>query len=228
MVLAMAALQTCLDQLGDELVNCGDGCAGIWQDRKIGVLPRCLILERPNSEGRGCLVAGLNPGTSSPGERNFYIQHDVSYDTLKHYWQSSVAQIPYYSKLRRLIGSIGLTGPIVWSDLAKCENPLGVKNQLPPLQTLRHCTQRFLFRELELIPLEWPVLGIGWEAYRALAYRVPRRAVVGIPHPTGAWGAFAQLFVGGAMKEEIHAKAINAMHPDEPKAVWLGRIKNGA
>jgi hypothetical protein len=152
----MDLLQPAIDNLGDELVNCPDGCVGIWQDRTIGVLPRCLILERPRAEGRGCLAVGLNPGTSNDHERAFYVQHGISYGAVKVYWQSQIAQIPYYSKARRVIDAIGLAGPIIWSDLAKCENPEGVKKQLPPLQTLRHCTQRFLRRELELTPSDWP------------------------------------------------------------------------
>lgn len=51
--------------------------------------------------------------------------------------------------------------------------------------------------------------------------------MIGIPHPTGAYGAFAQLFANGAMKEEVHARAVEAIQ-SEPKAVWLGRIKIGA
>jgi hypothetical protein len=195
------------------------------ETERAGVLPRGLILERPQAKGKGCLAVGLNPGTSTGNERSFSVQREGSYAAVKFYWQ--IAHIPYYSKARRVIDGLGLSGPIIWSNLAKCENAHGVEKQLPPLQTLRHCAQRFLSRELELTPTDWPVLGAGWEADRALAYLVPERAVIGIPHPTGAYGAFAQLFLNGVMREEACARAFEAMRR-EPKAVWLDRMKVGA
>lgn len=223
----MVGLQTGIDQLGAELVNCADGCVGIWQEQTAGVLPRCLILERADAQGTGCLAVGLNPGTSKQAERAFYVERGITYDSLKVYWQSAIAQIPYYSKARRVIDELGLHGPILWSDLAKCENTEGVKKQTPPLNTLRHCARRFLRRELELAPPDWPILGIGWEAYRTLAYLVPERAVIGIPHPTGAYGPFSWLFENGSMRHDIRARAVAALRVGDPGAVWLGRIKDG-
>jgi hypothetical protein len=223
----MPTLEEAIDLLGAELVKCNDSCAGIWRDQRAGILPRCLILERPESRGRGCLAAGLNPGASKHEERAFYLANGIEYDSLKSYWTSAVCNIPYYVKARRIIDQLGLDGPIVWSDLAKCENTSGVKG-LPPLQTLRHCTRRFLRRELDVTPQSWPVLGIGWEAYRALAYLVPERAVIGIPHPTGAYGAFAQLSENRALRDEIRSRAEIVLRGDEPGAIWLGRGREGS
>jgi hypothetical protein len=226
MVFSMTTLQTGFDRLGNELVNCSDGCADILCNQRKGILPRCMILEILNrdAKGRGCLAVGLNPGPSKDKERSFYRKNGILYSTVKDYWLENNRKIPYYSKSRCIIDAIGLNGPIIWSDLAKCENKLSVTNKPPRLQTLRHCTQRFLLQEIKLTPSDWPVLGFGWEAYRALVYLVFERAVIGIPHPTGSHGHFPALFEpnNGPMKKRFRRIAIDAIQAKKPEAVWLG------
>lgn len=222
----MSSLQEAIDQLGTELVMCVDSCARIWQDQSKGILPRSLFLERPEATGRGCLAVGLNPGTSSARERAFYLNSEITYDRVKAF-RTSIANIPYLARARSIIDQLGLSGPIIWSNLAKCENESGRKG-LPPLQTLRHCTRRFLIRELAATPADWAVLGIGWEAYRALAYLVRERAVIGIPHPTGGYRDFRKMLEKGRLREEIKERAARGLHPPEPGAAWLGSEKSGA
>jgi hypothetical protein len=222
----MPSLQEVIDELGRELVACTDNCAGIWLDPSNGVVPRTLFLERPDAVGRGCMAVGLNPGTSQPRERTFYLASELSYDRVKMY-RTSIATIPYLTRARKIIDQLGLGGPILWSNLAKCENESGRK-RLPPLQTLRHCTRRFLLRELAATPTSWAVLGIGWEAYRAVAYLVPERTVIGIPHPTGGSRDFHKLFADGRLREEIKDRALWHLNSPEPRAVWLGSEKVNA
>lgn len=51
--------------IGEDLVNCNLNCAGIRLDRKNGVLPRCLILEKTETGSeKGCVIVGINPGIS--------------------------------------------------------------------------------------------------------------------------------------------------------------------
>jgi hypothetical protein len=221
----MSSLHLVLDDLGKELVTCADNCAGIWLDPRKGILPRSLFLERPEAVGRGCLAVGLNPGRSKPRERAFYLKAGISYDRLKMY-RASIAGIAYLARARSIIDQLGLSGPILWTNLAKCENESGRKG-LPPLQTLRHCTRRFLMRELAATS-PWAVLGIGWEAYRALAYLVPERAVIGIPHPTGGFRDFRKMLASGHLLEEIKSRAARHLNSPEPGAVWLGSEKSGA
>ena len=223
---SMSSLQLAIDGLGKELVVCPDNCAGIWLDPSKGILPRSLFLERPEATGRGCLAVGLNPGTSSARERAFYLESKISHDRLMMY-RASIAAIPYLARARSIIDQLGLSGPILWSNLAKCENESGRKG-LPPLQTLRHCTRRFLMRELRAAPTAWAVLGIGWEAYPALAYLVPERAVVGIPHPTGGYRDFRKMLEKGQLRKEIKDRASRGLCPPEQGAVWLGSEKSGA
>src|SRR5437867_983133 len=146
----MHALHERIDGLGAELVTCRDGCVGILQKQTAGVLPRSLFLERADAVGRGCLAVGLNPGTSKPAERDFYQEHGATYDRVKEY-RIRIAKGPYFARTLRVIDELGLTGPVLWSNLAKCENDID-RDGLPPLQTLRHCTRRFLARELHESP----------------------------------------------------------------------------
>lgn len=222
----MSALHELIDQLGAELVACTDGCAGICQKQSEGILPRSLFLERPDATGRGCLAVGLNPGTSKAQEREFYLRHGTTYDQVKEY-RTLIAKKPYFARTRGVIDQLELMGSIIWSNLAKCENETGRKG-LPPLQTLRHCTRRFLVRELRESPVNWAVLGIGWEAYRALAYLVPERAVIGIPHPTGGYRDFRKMLDKGQLRKEIKDRALRCLRSPEPGAVWLGSEKSGA
>lgn len=222
----LPALQESIDQLAAELVNCHDHCAGIWLDRSAGVLPRSLYLERPNAAGRGCFAVGLNPGTSPQREREIYRTSGVSVKNVNAF-RASIAEIPYLARSRTVINQLKLNGPILWSNLAKCENELNRKG-LPPLQTLRHCSRRFLRRELSAIPDDWVILGIGWEAYRALAYLVPERAVIGIPHPTGGFRDFRKLFADGILRDGIMCRAFEVLTATEAGAVWLGAEKPGS
>jgi len=222
----MTALQQKIDRLGAELVACEDGCVGILQKQSDGILPRSLFLEGPRQTGRGCLAVGLNPGTSKPVERQFYLKNGITYDRIKDY-RSRISEIPYFARTRIVIQELGLTGPILWSNLAKCENETD-RDGLPPLQTLRHCTRRFLTRELHESPQDWIVLGIGWEAYRALAYLVPKRTVIGIPHPTGGYRDFRKMLNARSLRREIKGRALAALNSSEPSAVWLGAEKSAA
>jgi len=222
----MSTLHERIDRLGAELVACKDGCAGILQRQSDGILPRSLFLERPDALGRGCLAVGLNPGASKSVERAFYLEQAIAYDRVKKY-RIRISAGPYFARTQSVIDQLGLTGPILWTNLAKCENESD-RDGLPPLQTLRHCTRRFLFRELHESPSDWVVLGIGWEAYRALAYLVPERTVIGIPHPTGGYRDFRKMLDATFLRAEIKHRALTALRSPEPSAIWLGAGKNGA
>jgi hypothetical protein len=215
-------LSAIIDRLGAELVQCPDACSGICNEPSIGVLPRCLILEDGASGERGCLAVGLNPGRSPDTERAYYREVGPSYQAVKDYWHSTGRNFQYYAKSRRMIAALGLRGSIVWSDLAKCENSNG-SDRAPPLQTLRHCSRVFLRRELDAILPHWPVLGIGLDAYRAAAFMVPERTVIGFPHPTGAYGRFGALFDGSVLTSDVANRAMAALTSAEPTSVWLGR-----
>ena len=206
--------------IGEHLVHCQEPCAGVQQAPQTGILPRGLLLERRDPEGRGCLVAGLNPGRSTAAERAFYLDRGVSYEAVTQYWQEKACRGPYYIRLRKLVTALGLSGHLLWSDLAKCESAPETPGLLP-LQTLRTCSGRFLRAELSALPPAWPLFGVGTEAFKALAYLEPTRTVIGVPHPTGARGWFAALYQDGGLKPEVVEAAHTALASPLPTTVWL-------
>jgi hypothetical protein len=219
-------LRKAITEIGEELVKCEERCAGVANDVRAGILPRCLILDRSEESGRGCIVVGINPGRSEqPGqsksdERAFYRENGASYESVVAFWSKNVGRIQYYVKLRQFVDAVGLSGPIVWSDLAKCENAPGHKG-LIPMQTLRTCVGRYLKRELLAIPPDWPAIGVGKEAYKALAYLEPDRTVIGIPHPTGSRGLFPSLFEAGKLCHHVASLVKSALKSESPIAVWV-------
>lgn len=182
-----------IDKIGQQMVSCSNKCNGIACSLKKGILPRCLMLEIDSrTQSRGVVIVGINPGRSKPDEQNYYIKNGQSYDEVVEYWRVHICGLKYYSSLRSFVDQLGFRGPILWTELVKCENKRGVR--IPPLQTFRICTKTYLSRELELIPDKWPLIAVGGEVYKALAYRFPTRIIVGIPHPTGSYGHFSKLF----------------------------------
>lgn len=209
--------------IGQGLVCCGASCEGIERDPGAGILPRGLILEHRDPEGRGVLVAGVNPGRSTVAERAFYLSQGGSYQAVEQYWQEKIRRSPYYTRLRRLVSALGFSGPILWSDLAKCENAIAAPD-LPPIQTLRQCSERFLRAEVAALPPEWPLVGVGAEGFKALAYSYPTRVVIGVPHPADARGWFSGLYTPGQegrLNEEVAEIARTALESPLPIAVRL-------
>jgi hypothetical protein len=220
-----AVLQRSITQIGQQVVQCLGACAGVVHDAAAGILPRCPIIERAECGGRGCLVVAPHPCRSKPQEQACYRERGPSYEVVTTYWRQNVDQISYYKSLRQLFDLASLTGPIIWSNLAKCENSADAKGSMP-LQTLRVCATHFLQKELEVTPKAWPAFGLGRDAYKALAYLEPTRTVIGIPHPTGSSGQFRELFIkgrliNGRLRDHV-AKAISAALADvTPVAVWV-------
>ena len=210
-----------LQRIGRQLVLCDVGCAGIRCDQSAGIPPRGLIFEfGGRASGRGSAVIGINPGHARPREIKSYLTNGTQYEVVLKYWQDIITAFPYYTKIRRFLDQVGLRGPILWSELAKCENAAGSLG-LPPLKTLRTCTGRFLNRELELIPKSWPLIGLGGEAFKALAYLYPSRTVIGLPHPTGSYGHFSQLMPGNMLAPEIRRTTRKILSKRSGDCVWL-------
>jgi len=217
------SLVSSINEIGQRMVACNYHCAGIALDTHKGILPRCLILEIEGRKGsKGSVVVGINPGRSRPDEREFYRSNGQTYEQVMAYWQERVGYLHrYYTKLRTLVGQLGFEGPILWTELVKCENTSSKSGQ-PPLQTFRTCTRTYLSTELQVVPDEWPLIAIGTESFKALAYMFASRAVIGIPHPTGSHGQFSSLFDSKKQllpKVKALTKAI--VNQEGRKAVWL-------
>ena len=168
-------------------------------DPKNGIVPRCLIYEEDerSASDRGSVIVGINPGRSAGSspravrEREFYKSRGCSYEVIVEYWNKEIRNYCYYVRSRAFVDSIDLHGPILWTELVKCESP---KNVELSVQTIRDSINRYLFKELEVIPEDWPLIALGGEAFKILGYRFPGRTVIGIPHVTGSRGQFLKLF----------------------------------
>jgi hypothetical protein len=97
---------------------------------------------------------------------------------------------------REFLIQADIAGPVLWTELVHCESADGVKNL--SVQTVRDSIDRYLVREIACVPADRPLIGIGAKAFEILAYRFPRRLVIGVPHPTGARGGqFYKLMSAG-------------------------------
>lgn len=207
-------------EIGKRVVECESSCTEILCDRPNGIPPRCLILESRSGE-KGCAIVGLNPGKARPAEINYYKKHSTTYTVISDYWNLKISHCKYYEKLRILVTSFGFNGPILWTELAKCQNSPKVK--FPSLRALRTCTGRFLTSELEAIPAAWPLFAIGREAYTALAYRYPEKTVIGVPHVTGARGdMFSRHLPTGRLHGTSKMQVQNALAKSSGELLWLG------
>lgn len=188
-----------------------------------GVIPRGLIYEEDNRDTNaiGCVMVGLNPGKANKEERDFFKSEPLSYERFLLYWEENVLQRPYYKRLRKLADEIELGGPVLWTELVKCQNK--EKGKLS-VQTIRDDINKYLFRELENIPASWPLFGIGNQAFEILSYRFPDRLVLGIPHPTGSYGLFPKLFENKKLRRDIFNYTKKILKSEEKIAVKLGKV----
>lgn len=112
--------------------------------------------------------------------------------------------------MRAAVTTMGFVGPILWTELVKCES--GDKVVVPGKEdpvpfglvkfretTVRTCRDKHLRAELALCPPEWPIVAAGLEVGDYLQETrnelAGPRALVAVPHPTGNRGLFFQIFV---------------------------------
>lgn len=203
------------------MVQCTQACEGIVCDRFTGQIPRCMVFQFKDRDisARGVAVVGLNPGKSREAEQSHYLRSDCSYESVVSWIIENGLQRRFYSRLSDLVTAMGLRGPILWTELAKCECASGVVE--PPLQTFRMCVGKYLFRELQVIPSDWPLIGVGKEAFRALAYLFSDRTVIGIPHPTGSYGNQFHGLLDGNNIHSSHRSVVADCLDTPGRVCWL-------
>lgn len=222
----LRSLKASIEDIGGRLVSCDKRdkrCEGIVNEPRIGILPRCLILEDGGrTSGTGCVVVGLNPGHAKPHERDAY-KGDHTYKNVVKYWRDGkISERAYYGRLRNFVNELGLRGPILWTELVKCES---IEGTTLPLQTLRTCIRDYLNEELKLIPDDWPIVAAGLEAYKASAYRFPDRIIIGVPHPTGSHGQFMKLLDNRLMPNLVASSLRELWDGEIGRAVWVDTTK---
>jgi hypothetical protein len=218
-------------EIGNQLIRCPIGCSDINCSQKKGIIPRGLRFEEDSRKGNGLIIVGLNPGQAKPDEReayaDLYKRGEFTYDRVqeaqKRVKEARGKGSNYSTRLRDFANQLGWSGPILWTNLVKCES----KNKKRPLleQTKRVCVRTYLTKELDLAPNEWPVIAAGREAFKALIYLCPNRVVIGIPHPTGSRGSssFWKLFIKNktALSKKCRIRIKQALAGSDAKAVWL-------
>lgn len=204
-------------KIGNELVNCPvKECEGVTNDKNSGRIPRCLFYDNQDrKEEKGCVIVGINPGIMKKNneEQLHYLSNkdSLNYDTIYLPWnkvRQNGKEHKYYKFLRDFVNNLGFKGPILWTELVKCEKQAR-KTQIP-LQTFRICTSKYLKRELDLISDDWLIVAVGREAHKALSYLYAKRSILGIPHPTSSRGYFNKLYLkkkfGSEFRKQIKTK----------------------
>ena len=217
--------------IGTRLTACSLSCPGIRLEPASGIIPRSLVFEHQGRTGSfGSVALGINPGQGDEEERAYYLEHGSSYDQVLAFWMSRRrSSHRYHTRTRHFIDAAGLAGPILWTEVVKCQNPVGVR-ALPPLETRRTCVHLHLVNEMAEVPPAWPIVAIGKQPFELAAMMFPSRAVIGIPHPTGAFGdQFHSLFeASDDLRPEVRRLVDGILSSNIPGAAWLGKDIDGA
>ena len=186
---------------------------------QVGTPPRCLWPEQSSETDSGVIVVGLNPGRAGPEEIAFYNKVGLTFEATISYLRDNSTRIPYFSELRRFVQAAFGKRSIYWTEVAKCELKHGQANV--PLEMRRTCIELHLKAELSLLPISWPVVAAGRVAFETMAVLCTDRAVLGVPHPTGAFGRqFSTLFAGSTLSVRAAQQASFVL--SQTSAKWLG------
>jgi hypothetical protein len=80
--------------------------------------------------------------------------------------------------------------------------------------------EKIFNKELEVIPSDWPLIAVGKETFKVLAYLYPTHVIIGVPHPTGSYGHFSRLFyMNGELINKITFEEL--WNGEYGKAIWL-------
>lgn len=224
-------LQTEIETIGNKLVHCNKKCEGIKRNQKMGFIPRYLILEeRSKRMSKGCVIVGMNPGSAgqkdglSKEQQYYKSRENLSYADQLGYWhwqgearnyrKDPLRENKYYKHLRELTELLGLDGPILWTELVKCQNDVEAESAPTPA-TFNACITEYLNDEIELVP-NWLIIANGQDVYNMLTCKYPERTILGVPHVTGSFGMFKPL------SEPKHVKKITAqMAQRKPWSKWI-------
>lgn len=216
-------IESIINEIGEDMVRCTKNCKGILNDKANGIIPRCLFYQnKPGDEG--CVIVGINPGRSANNEteKDAYLKGDCSYQSTVDYWRNNlIEKEKYYKYLSKFLNCLKYNGPVLWTELVKCEN--AEKINTPPLQTFRNCANEYLVKEINCIPSNWPIIAVGREAHKVISYMFPNRAVLGIPHPTSSRGHFAKLFTSSPFEHLTTTvqNKINEFYQSTDTEIWL-------
>jgi len=216
-------IENYIKKIGEELVHDDNylNYPDLSYNPARGILPRYLVYDDFSREGKeiGCVIVGLNPGQSDEKEHKFYIDNGASYENSLRYWKDRIQGLRYYIRLKDIANKFGFSGPILWTELVKCEN--SAKGESLRIETIRDDINKYLFREINVIPEAWPLIGVGRKAYEILSYSFPNKFVIGIPHVTGSYGGYYKLFNDGKVRGEISNYVSECILNGKKNAIWV-------
>jgi hypothetical protein len=218
-------MKTTIFQFGEGLTHCPHRCLGVRNEPEKGIVPRGLIYESRDGNGSGVVVVGLNPGVAKLNENKYMLENGINYQAVQDCWTKlGIHKFPYFEKPRRLMHDLGLSGDILWTNIAKCEcldSKVRISFSSAP-QTFRFCAGLYLKKELEIGTIStWPIIACGKDAFTALSYIFTERKIIGIPHPTGAGIEYRKLLEDGKLKQSLK-KRYDAFFSNHPfGAFWL-------
>jgi hypothetical protein len=159
----------------------------------------------------------MNPGKGDDLKRAIFRADPSFAASLAFIEQQRLYRHLYYLRLRALADGCGLGGPLLWTELAKCQSAPGIRRSLPR-ETYRCCAPNFLLREVAVAPADWPIFTVGRDAYRAAKPLFEKRTLIGLAHPTGSWPRYS-MFAGQVLKAEVRC-AVSAILSDRRQA-WV-------
>jgi len=221
----LRGLEAAIIKIGRDLVACDNNCEGVCNKKDDGILPRCLYPEFGEDGEKGCIIVGHNPGISSRNEREAYIKYKnggvLDYGKLVEYWGNNIKdKHQYYLRLRGIVREMGFDGPILWTELVKCEKENSELKELP-VETIRNCIKKYLYKEIETTDNNWQIFAIGRISFNVLSFRFPNSPIIGIPHPTGSRGDFWLLFQNNSRNNPLKEGIRKAIREIGKKAIWL-------
>ena len=167
-----------INRIGQQLINDCDFYAkhaDLICEPKKGIIPRALSYETEQRDlaKRGSVIVGLNPG-SMTGRRfskerkeiKSYREKDkFNYQKMDKFLKERFmldgndrkAHL-YYRRLRYIADQLNLRGPILWTEIVKCESKERGKLSV---KTIRDDINRYLLREIRIAPKNWPLIGVG-------------------------------------------------------------------
>ncbi|MEK7578502.1 MAG: hypothetical protein AAB456_02180 [Patescibacteria group bacterium] len=184
-------------------------------DQSRGIIPRGLIFEDSGRDlnAVGSVIVGLNPGQSKKIDRAYFKgafdRKALTYQVSVSFWNSKYRTWKYHNRLRSVSDKLGLKGPILWTELVKCQSK---KRGILRVQTVRDDIHKYLLKEIAVIPESWPLIAGGNKAYEILSYSFPNRLVIGVPHPTGTFGGHWSNHINDK-KIKILKNVIKKSHP---------------
>lgn len=206
--------------IGEDVVACKNYCDGVNLNQDAGIIPRCLIFEEEgrNDKQKGVVIVGMNPGKSKDFERNYYLTNGISYQSVLNCWNQRFSNHKYYKCLRHIADELGFSGPILWTEIVKCESNDYVS---PTPETYSICANQYIKSELVVVPVDWPIIAAGLEAYNQAKSYFPERVIIGVPHPTGS-RIFQKLFyLDNKLKEVFKSPFDELWNGKTGKSIWF-------